>query len=189
MSSQVGRWYRIGQWIVRFLANRLDITKQDDATVAYLFERDEHNLPHEDKLQEDFFRWLWTNASGADLEPTNIGGGRADIKLRSGNERLVVEVKRELTDCAFDALSASYGSQTSDYQNVSIRLGFLLVLDLTAPEKEGTPHITSLVQTKAIQRAGEEVPRMITMIKIPGRRMRPSDLTKRDKAAWQKAQS
>jgi hypothetical protein len=39
------------------------------------------------------------------LEPTNIGGGRADIKLRSGNERLVVEVKRELTDCSFDALS------------------------------------------------------------------------------------
>jgi hypothetical protein len=176
-------------WIVRFLSNRLEITKQDDPTVAYLFERDELNLPHENELQDDFFRWLWTNAAGSDLEPTNLGGGRADIRLKSGSERLVIEVKRELSDCSFEALSACYASQTSDYQNVSIRLGFLLVLDLTAFDNKGTPHITSLIQTKAIQRAGEEVSRMITMIKIPGRRMRPSDLTKRDKAAWQRGQS
>src|SRR5699024_1219843 len=110
-------------WLVRFAFNRLESTKGDDPTGAYLFERADGSLPRESELQEDFFRWLTTNAAGSDLEPTNIASGRADIRLKSGPERLVIEVKREETDCSFDALVTSYSAQTTDYQNVSIRLG------------------------------------------------------------------
>lgn len=165
-------------WLVRFVFNRLELTKGDDPTGAYLFERDDGSLPRESELQEDFFRWLTTNAAGSDLEPTNIASGRADIRLKSGPERLVIEVKREEKDCSFDALAMSYSAQTTDYQNVSIRLGILLVLDLATPNREGTPHLTSLFDMRNVHRVGEDQPRLIMIVKIPGRRKRPSDLTK-----------
>jgi len=165
-------------WLVRFIFNRLELTRGDDPTGAYLFERDDGSLPHEDELQRDFFRWVATYAAGSDLEPTNIASGRADIRLRSGPERLVVEVKREETDCSFDALLKSYAAQTTDYQNVSIRLGVLLVLDLATPNREGTPYLTSLFEMRHVRRCGESQSRLILIVKVPGRRKRPSDLTK-----------
>jgi hypothetical protein len=116
------------------------------------------------------------------LEPTNIGGGRADVRLRASNERIVVEVKREMSNASFDALATWYAGQTTDYQNISIRLGFLVVLDLTTENREGTPHLTSLFQTRGIQRQGEDVQRVVTIVRIPGRRKRPSDLTKAAKS-------
>jgi hypothetical protein len=165
-------------WTVRFLFNRLEVGQQDDPTVAYLFERPDGRLPHEDELKDDFFRWISTLAPGSDLEATNVGGGRADIRLKSSGERLVIEVKRDANDCSFDSIAASYAAQTTDYQNVSIRIGVLLVLDLTTANREGTPHISSLVQSRIIRRPGEEIPRLIIIVKVPGRRKRPSDLTK-----------
>jgi hypothetical protein len=169
-------------WLVRFVFNRLELTKGDDPTGAYLFERADGSLPHEAELQQDFFRWLATNSAGSDLEPTNIASGRADIRLRSGPERLVVEVKREDTDCSFDALFKSYAAQTTDYQNVSIRLGVLLVLDLATPNREGTSHLTSLFEMRPVHRVGESEPRLVLIVKVPGRRKRPSDLTRLAKA-------
>lgn len=169
-------------WLVRFVFNRLELTKGDDPTGAYLFDRDDGSLPHEDELQQDFFRWVATYAAGSDLEPTNIASGRADIRLRSGPERLVVEVKREETDCSFDALFKSYAAQTTEYQNVSIRLGVLLVLDLATPCREGTPHLTTLFEMRQVRRSGESQPRLILIVKVPGRRKRPSDLTRLAKA-------
>ncbi|WP_201057264.1 hypothetical protein [Marichromatium gracile] len=164
--------------MVRFIFNRLELTKGDDPTGAYLFERDNGSLPHEDELQQDFFRWVATYTAGSDLEPTNIASGRADIRLKSGPERLVVEVKREEKDCSFDALFKSYAAQTTDYQNVSIRLGVLLVLDLATPNREGTPHLTSLFEMRHVRRCDESQSRLILIVKVPGRRKRPSDLTK-----------
>lgn len=169
-------------WLVRFMFNRLELTKGDDPTGAYLFERDDGSLPHEDELQQDFFRWVATYAAGSDLEPTNIASGRADIRLKSGPERLVVEVKREEKDCSFEALFKSYAAQTTDYQNVSTRLGVLLVLDLATPNRKGTPHLTSLFEMRHVRRCNESQSRLILIVKVPGRRKRPSDLTKLAKA-------
>ncbi|KVD82711.1 hypothetical protein WS63_30330 [Burkholderia stagnalis] len=165
-------------WLVRFVYHRMEVTRRDDPGGSYLFERDDGSLPHEDELQEDFFRWLTTNAAGSDLEPTNLGSGRADIRMKSGPERLVIEVKREEKDASFDALATSYAAQTTDYQNVSIRLGVLLVLDLATPNRQGTPHLTSLFSVTKIQRPNENEPRLVLIVKVPGRRRAPSDLTK-----------
>lgn len=165
-------------WMVRFIFNRLELTQGNDPAGAYLFEREDGSMPHEDELQQDFFRWVATYAAGSDLEPTNIASGRADIRLKSGPERLVVEVKREEKDCSFDALFKSYAAQTTDYQNVSIRLGVLLVLDLATPNREGTPHLTSLFEMRRVYRSGESQSRLVLAVKVPGRRKRPSDLTK-----------
>lgn len=165
-------------WTVQFLLNRLELTQKDDPSVSYLFEREDSSLPTESALQEDYYRFLSIYAAGTDLEPMNIGGGRADLRMRSSGERLVIEVKRESADCSFDGLAAAYAAQTTDYQNVSIRIGFLLVLDQCTPNLEGTPHISSLVEPRKVTRTGESVPRVVVIVRVPGRRRRPSDLTK-----------
>lgn len=165
-------------WTVRFLKNRLEMTKKDDPSVAYLFETTNGSLASESALQDDYFRWISTQAASGEMEPTNIGSGRADVALKTAGERIVIEIKREMQDASFDSLAKNYVGQTTDYQNVSIRLGFLLVLDLTGPKLEGTPHIRSLVQCRSIQRSGEMEPRQVVIVKVPGRRYLPSAISK-----------
>jgi hypothetical protein len=165
-------------WTTRFLRNRLEMTKKDDPSVSYLFETSDGTLAPESALQDDYFRWISTQSASSEMEPTNLGGGRADVVLKTTGERMVIEVKREMDDASFDSLASHYAGQTTDYQNVSIRLGFLLVLDLTAPKLEGTPHIRSLVQCRPIQRPGESDMRHVVIFKVPGRRLLPSAVTK-----------
>jgi hypothetical protein len=165
-------------WTTRFLKNRLEITKKDDPSVTYLFETSDGTLPPESALQDDYFRWISTQSASGEMEPTNLGGGRADVALKATGERMVIEIKREMDDSSFDSLANHYAGQTTDYQNVSIRLGFLLVLDLTMPKVEGTPHIRSLMQCRSIQRLGEVEPRHVVIVKVPGRRYLPSGISK-----------
>lgn len=161
-------------WTVRFLKNRLEMTRKDDASVAYLFENAGGTLPHESALQEDYFRWLSTQTAAGEIEATNLSGGRADVALKTTGERIVIEVKREMQEASFDFLAKSYAGQTTEYQNVSIRLGFLLVLDLTEARRSGAPHIRSLVECRPVLRAGEGEPRYVVIVKVPGRRYLPS---------------
>lgn len=164
-------------WTVRFLKNRLEVTRKDDPSVAYLFENKDGMLPPESALQEDYFRWLSTQAAAGEIEATNLGGGRADVALKTTGERIVVEVKRETQDASFDLLAKSYAGQATDYQNVSIRLGFLLVLDLTEAKRQGTPHIRSLVECRSVLRKDEAEPRHVVVVKVPGRRYLPSAIS------------
>ena len=168
-------------WTVRFLASRLDLTRRDVPTLSYLFERDNGSLPHENELQADYHSLMLSNIVGTEIEVSNIGGGRADLRFVFGPERLVVEVKREKGNCSFEGLEQLYAGQTTDYQNVSIRLGFLLVLDQTEVRNGGTPHISTLVRPTMVVRKGETEPRCVVIVKVPGRRLRPSDLTKEAK--------
>lgn len=168
-------------WTTRFLKNRLEITKKDDPSVAYLFETSGGTLPLESALQDDYFRWISTQSASGEIEPTNLGGGRADVALKATGERIVIEIKREMDDASFDSLVSHYAGQTTDYQNISIRLGFLLVLDLTAPKLEGTPHIRTLVQCRSIRRVNETDARHVVIVKVPGRRYLPSGITKNAK--------
>lgn len=96
------------------------------------------------------------------------------MALKATGERIVIEVKREMQNASFDAIAKNYAGQTTEYQNISIRLGFLLVLDLTEAKRTGATHIRSLVECRKIVRTGEDEPRYIVMVKVPGRRYSPS---------------
>lgn len=179
-------------WTIRFLNSRLEMTRGDDSGVNYLFERDDGSLPPEEDLQDDYYRFMFANVTGTEIEISNIGGGRVDVRFVYGGERLIVEVKRESVDSSFSTLQDFYAAQATDYQNVSIRLGFLLVLDQTEIRDSGTPHISTLVHTSQIVRRDESEPRWLVIIKIPGRRLAPSDLTrsaKKRKAASKRAKA
>ncbi len=161
---------------VRFLACRLDVSRKHDRTISYLFERDNSKLPLESELQIDYYRFMFAVLSGTEIEVENIGGGRADVKFSYHGERLIAEIKRETKDCSFEAVEGAYAAQTTEYQNINIRLGFLLVLDLTE-KREGTPHISALVKSSVVIRKGEDDSRLLVTVKVPGRRRLPSELS------------
>lgn len=165
-------------WTLRFLVGRLDLTQRDAPRIAYLFERADGTLPHERELQADYFNLMLSNVAGTEIEVANVGGGRADVRFVYGAERLVVEVKRERKDASFEVLAEQYGTQATDYQNVSVRMGILLVLDQTQVRTGGTPHLRTLVRPSPIEREGEPEPRLLVIVKVPGRRLRPSDQSK-----------
>ncbi len=129
---------------------------------------------------------MFSTLAGAEMEVGNVGGGRADIRFTYRGERLVVEVKRERSDCSFEALERSYATQATDYQNISIRLGFLLVLDLVEVKTGGPLHFSDLVKTSTVTRKGESEPRRLVIIKVPGRRLSPSETTRQAKKSTPK---
>lgn len=182
-------FHAVLMWTVRFLASRLDLTKGDVPSIGYLFERPGGILPHEGELQADYYALMVSNLAGTEIEVSNVGGGRADLRFSCRPERLVVEIKRESEDASFDALERHYAAQTTDYQNVSVRLGFLLVLDQTELRLGGTPHLRELVKPCMVLRDGETEERLVVVVKVPGRRLRPSDLTKAAKSASRNAAS
>ena len=183
-NNRTGRtlFHAVLAWTIRFLFSRLDLTKGVAPNIGYLFEQPDGLLPHEDKLQADYFSLMHSNVLGSEIEVSNVGGGRADLRFVFGPERLVVEVKREERDASFEALVQHYAAQTTDYQNTSVRLGFLLVLDQTEIRKSGTPHISTLVRPAKVLRDDEFEERLVVMVKVPGRRLTPSDQTKAAKS-------
>jgi hypothetical protein len=155
------------------------MTKGHAPSIEYLFEREDGTLPKESSLQNDYYQFMTSALAGTvDIEVSDVGSGRADVIFKYRGERLVVEVKRENIDSSFGALEKRYAAQTSDYQNVSVRLGILLVLDQSEIRKSGTPHILSLVQPSRLVREAEVDPRWIIIVKMPGRRLTPSELSK-----------
>ncbi len=168
-------------WTVNFVSSRLELTSGDEPKLKYLFQTADKTKAKESELQRDFAQYLGSCVPGTKIEVTNVGGGRADVFVQLGAEKLVVEVKRESVDCSFDGLNAAYSNQTYDYQNVSARIGFMLVLDQT--DRGGaSSHISSLFQTVQMTRFGESEPRSILIVKIPGERLRPSEQSKKGKA-------
>ena len=161
---------------IRFLHLRLEMSRAHDRAMGYLFEQDSGGLPHESELQLDYHRFMLSALGAGEIEVADVGSGRADVRFTLGAERLVTEVKREMNDSSFEHLASEYGGQSTDYQNVSVRLGFLLVLDLTHVPSEGTPHISSLVTLTQLTRRGEMLPRHVVIVKVPGRRLVPSKL-------------
>jgi hypothetical protein len=165
-------------YTVRFLISRLENVRYGANSPSYLMERSDGSLPREVELQNDYHGFMMSNISGVDIEVSNVGGGRADLVFSLGGERIVVEVKRDDKCCSFENLIQSYALQATEYQNVGIRVGFLLVLDLSKTRKGGTPHISELISPFPVPREGESHPRWLVVVKVPGRRVRPSDLTR-----------
>lgn len=164
-------------WTVRFLHTRLEMTKGDEPAMKYLFKQENGKKPLEAELQTDYKNVMISTIGGTDVEVTNVAGGRADVLFSLTTERIITEVKREERDCSFASLISEYSAQAADYQNVSGRLGFVLVLDQTKQDT-GTPHISSLIKPTKLLRTGESTPRMLVFVKVPGERLTPSMLTK-----------
>ena len=162
--------------LLSFVEQRLDSSFEQDAFSAYLFVK-EKPFPLEKALQQDLLRHLKALRLPIDDEVKGKAGGRADLRYKSNAHELIIEVKREFDDASFDGLLASYGDQTVIYQTTNVKLGVMMVLDLTEPH-ENLGHIDLYYATRTGDLLGDGTNRGVVIIKVPGRRGTPSNATK-----------
>ncbi|MBF0415570.1 MAG: hypothetical protein HQL79_07360 [Magnetococcales bacterium] len=162
----------------RYLISRMDLSIKNAPRLTFLQKSVRKSaLPTEDKLQQDYYNYLigFYPSGSIQIEQTDISSGRADLTVNSLGYRIVIEVKRELSDASFEHLKKAYISQTTEYQNTGIRLGILLVLDLT-DKPNGVAHVTEQVKAVVIQRENEQSKRGVVIVRVPGNKHYPSAL-------------
>lgn len=158
-----------------FLEQKLDSSVEQDRFSAYLF-RHGDNLPVEKDLQQDFLRHGKSSALPIQDEVKGVAGGRADIRYDNGRHRLTIEVKRECKDASFDRLLELYGDQTLMYQTTNLKLGIMLVLDLSKHHVT-TAHMDTWYETRVGNLMKDGTQWGVLIVKVPGRRGTPSAAT------------
>ncbi|TPK93190.1 MULTISPECIES: hypothetical protein [unclassified Mesorhizobium] len=158
-----------------FLEHKLNSSVEQDKFSAYLF-RHGDDLPVEKDLQQDFLRHGKSSGLPIQDEVKGVAGGRADIRYDNGRHRLTIEVKREFTDASFDRLLELYGEQTLMYQITNLKLGVMLVLDLSRHQVT-TAHMDTWYETRVENLMKDAAEWGVLIVKVPGRRGTPSAAT------------
>ena len=156
-----------------FLNSRMNLTQKDSKRVAYLFQN--NPLPKEVALQDDFHEFLIGNLINADVsvEKSNVAGGRVDVSVSFASFNFSIEIKRDSKDCSFEAIRSKYLGQAAEYLNTDVKLGFLMVLDLT-DKSSGMSSIESSVKVEIITKENDPIERAIVVIVVPANRITPS---------------
>jgi hypothetical protein len=158
---------------IRYVAHRLEAPK------PFMRANFEGENVVEQHLADDFEDWLYglpLARGSVTIEVRRVGAGRADVLIAFGTHRVVVELKRELTDASREALEAHYGAQAASYQATDNPFGVALVLDLTNEQTGTAPHLEDLVWVSHTPADGRE--RWLVWCVVPGRRVSPSQLSR-----------
>lgn len=160
---------------LRFLKSRMDATRSNFPSLKYLFKQESN--PKEDLLQDDYHNFMTGSLCDASisLEKSDVASGRVDVYFSKGNLNISAEIKRDWTDCSFEALRKNYLGQASEYSNTDIKLGFLIVLDLT-PKPNGIRSIESSVKVEIVIKKEDPIERHIVVIVVPGMKETPSNI-------------
>ncbi|TCP90341.1 hypothetical protein C8J31_101179 [Rhizobium sp. PP-CC-2G-626] len=159
-----------------FLERRLNSSIEQDMSCSYLFQNGS-DLPLEKALQQDFLSHAKAVRLPLDDEVKGIAAGRADLRYKVNAHEMIIEVKRELKDASFDNLMFSYGEQTVIYQSTNVKLGVLLVLDLSK-DRPNTMSFENYYDVRRGDFLSDGTDRGVVIVKVPGRRGTPSYASK-----------
>jgi hypothetical protein len=160
---------------ITFLESRMNLTQMDSKRVSYLYQNSP--LPKEVALQDDFHDYLIGNLYDANIsvEKSNVAGGRVDVSVAFSSFNFSVEIKRDSKDCSFEAIRSKYLGQAAEYLVTDVKLGFLMVLDIT-DKSSGMESIESNVKVEIIKKENDPIERAIIVIVVPGNRKTPSKI-------------
>jgi hypothetical protein len=160
---------------ITFLESRMNLTQMDSKRVSYLYQNSP--LPKEVALQDDFHDYLIGNLYDANIsvEKSNVAGGRVDVSVAFSSFNFSVEIKRDSKDCSFEAIRSKYLGQAAEYLVTDVKLGFLMVLDIT-DKSSGMRSIESNVKVEIIKKENDPIERAIVVIVVPGNRKTPSKI-------------
>lgn len=161
---------------LKFLLLRMNVSKENFKGLNYLFEQDD--LPHEYELQNDYFQFMLSNLvdGSASIEKRDIGSGRVDVYFSFERFNVSAEIKRDWKDCSFETIRNNYLGQAAEYSNTDIKLGFLLVLDLTK-KSSGIKSIEDSVKVEFIKKNVDSDERAIVVLVVPGMRKKPNQVS------------
>jgi hypothetical protein len=160
-----------------FLTLRYDLSRlMAPPQCMYLFEGDDGKLKTKEKaLHQDFYGSLKMSdlARHVEAEVPEVGGGRVDVLLRFDDFRFVVEVKRELNDASTEGL-CQYLGQSVLYHSTDVKLGLLLVLDLTE-KPSGSKSLEKSIWVDRSRPTVSDDWRYVVVAVVPGNRRKPSE--------------
>lgn len=166
--------------LIHFLVHCLEVTpSMGKGLFDFLFERDGAK-PLEVELQRALWTSLRLQIHGFPQhlilrEAADIGAGRADIAIVRPTWRPVIEIKRELADASRDVIR-KYLGQAASYTLTGPRLGFLVVLDLCS-QGEWTLPLEDNCWIETVSSPDDSVCRSVVVIRIPGWRKTPSQVS------------
>jgi hypothetical protein len=166
---------------IRFVRHHYDIERREASPqLAYLFwHTGEGDPPLEEALARDYHAHLqiFTMQSRARHEVRGIGTGRVDVLIAYGTHEFSAEIKRELRGASREGLGR-YLRQAASYPASGVRLGLLIVLDLT-PKPDGVEAVEALMYVDIVPGVStDDLPRHIVVAKVPSNRPVPSDLSR-----------
>lgn len=155
--------------LVRFVGNRENV--QADRK-RYLFDP----AASENALHEDLNDYLYSTLGPAvEMEVPNVGGGRADIRVKYGAFSIYLELKVDDTMRVL-AEKKAFVNQAVTYQATDVRIGFLVALRRKAfPNGRAHPHLVSLFEHTTVDVKGDDAPRHLVLVDVPGNRTAPSE--------------
>ena len=160
-----------------FLTLRYDLSRlMAPPQCMYLFEGDDGKLKTKEKaLHQDFYGSLKMSdlARHVEAEVPEVGGGRVDVLLRFDDFRFVVEVKRVLNDASTEGL-CQYLGQSVLYHSTDVKLGLLLVLDLTE-KPSGSKSLEKSIWVDRSRPTVSDDWRYVVVAVVPGNRRKPSE--------------
>lgn len=154
--------------MVRFVGNRQNA---QESRLPYLFDAD----ANEDALHEDLYDYL-SYAVGPllDMEVEQVGGGRADLRIKYAEFSVYLELKSDGTLKPL-ADKGAYLNQAATYQATDVRIGFVVALRVKAFPRAGAhPHLTSLFTHATVDVAGDRELRHLVLVDVPGNRSSPA---------------
>jgi hypothetical protein len=160
---------------ITFLESRMNLTQMNSPRVSYLYQN--NPLPKEVALQGDLHDYLFGNLNAANItvEKNDVAGGRIDVNVGFSNFNFSVEIKRDLKDCSFETIRLKYLGQAAEYLGTDVKLGFLMVLDLT-DKSSGMRSIESNVKVEIVKKNNDPIERAIVVMIVPGNRKTPSKI-------------
>lgn len=160
---------------INFVDSRINLGQESAGPLQqYLFAwKPGESAPGEKALQTDFWSYLiGFYGNRVHREVSDIATGRVDVILFFPRHQFIAEIKRELRDAQPSNLKKFLG-QTTIYQATNIRLGLLLVLDLTDKSK-GIQHLEQNVWVETHQVGSFADTRYVVVFRVPGNRIYPS---------------
>lgn len=138
----------------------------------YLFEA----APTEKSLQHDLHQFLLL-AFGPDavgIEVSQVGGGRADLRVQFAGFSVYLELKVDDTKLPLSEKGA-YLNQAATYQATDVRIGFVVALRTKRfPQAGAHAHLTSLFTHATVDVAGDTERRHLVLVEVPGNRSSPA---------------
>lgn len=160
---------------LQFLISRMDGTKLNNKDFGYLFEQ--KKKPLENELQKDYYQYMKSTLlhGNTSVEKNDVAGGRVDVYFTFDKYNISAEIKRDWKDCSFEAIRTKYLGQAAEYSNTDVKIGFLLVLDLT-PKPNGVRSIEDSVKVEIIEKENDPIKRAVVVIIVPGMKKTPSNV-------------
>jgi hypothetical protein len=156
--------------VLDFIADRFNVTRGTRPHLQYLANPTALEQALADDLVAHLRYWLGDRVR---TEITDVGGGRVDVIVDLGDDRVVIECKRDTDPWAPGTLDG-WAMQADAYLATGARIGLLVLLDLSDKSHGRSTDLAGSV--RAITLSRNPVDHLVICAVVPGNQSTPSSI-------------